>query len=165
MPTFAQIQEEIASMLSIPDDELSSEQREAMHTYLDELASMETSKIDGFGQFLKIQSSLADACKEEAKRLAGKAKAAEEKLSYLKESYLMAMRQQNLKKISGNAYTISVRESEVVAITSLVESLPELYRREKISLEPEKVLIKEALKGGVIIPGCTLIKSYSLQVS
>lgn len=165
MPTFAQIQEEIASMLSIPDDEISSEQREAMHTYLDELASMETSKIDGFGQFLKIQSSLADACKEEAKRLAGKAKAAEAKLSYLKESYLMAMRQQNLKKISGNAYTISVRESEVVAITSLVESLPELYRREKISLEPEKVLIKEALKGGVTIPGCTLIKSYSLQVS
>lgn len=163
--TFVQIQEEIASMLSIPDEELTPEQRETMASYLDELASMEVSKVDGFGQFLKIQSSHAAACKEEAKRLAGKAKAAESKLAYLKESYLMAMRQQNLKKVSGNAYTLSVRESEAVAVTALVENLPPLYRREKISLEPEKILIKEALKGGISIPGCELVKSYSLQVS
>ena len=70
MPTFNEIQQEIAGMLSIPDEELTPEQREAMDAYMDELAKVEADKVDGFGQFLKIQSALAEACKEEAKRLA-----------------------------------------------------------------------------------------------
>lgn len=74
MPTFNEIQQEIAGMLSIPDEELTPEQREAMDAYMDELAKVEAGKVDGFGQFLKIQAALADACKEEAKRLIAKAK-------------------------------------------------------------------------------------------
>ena len=66
MPTFNEIQQEIAGMLSIPDEELTPEQREAMDAYMDELAKLEADKVDGFGQFLKIQSTLAEACKEEA---------------------------------------------------------------------------------------------------
>lgn len=37
MPTFNEIQQEIAGMLSIPDEELTPEQREAMDAYMDEL--------------------------------------------------------------------------------------------------------------------------------
>ena len=70
MPTFNEIQQELAGMLSIPDEELTPEQREAMDAYMDELAKLEADKVDGFGQFLKIQSALAEACKEEARRLA-----------------------------------------------------------------------------------------------
>ena len=40
MPTFETIQEEIAGMLSIPDDELTDEQRAAMDAYLDELGKL-----------------------------------------------------------------------------------------------------------------------------
>lgn len=69
MPTFQQIQEEIASMLSVPDEELTDEQRAAMDAYLDDLGDMESAKVDAFGQFLKIQSSVADACKKESQRL------------------------------------------------------------------------------------------------
>lgn len=164
MPTFEQIQSEITSMLSIPDDELTPEQRAAMDAYMDELARAESDKVDGFGQFIKLQFALADACKEEAKRLAAKAKAAESRLAYLKELYITSMRTSGIKKISGNAYTISVREADAVAVTVQVETLPEIYRRTKITVEPEKTLIKEALKGGLNIPGCALVKTYSLQV-
>lgn len=163
MPTFEQIQSEIASMLSIPDDELTPEQRSAMDAYMDELATAEQNKVDGFGQFIKLQSALADACKEEAKRLAAKAKAAESRLSYLKELYTQSMRTNGLKKLAGNAYTISVRESDIVAVED-VGALPEIYQRVKTTVEPEKAMIKEALKDGLEISGCRLVKTYSLQV-
>jgi hypothetical protein len=164
MPTFNEIQQEIAGMLSIPDEELTPRQREAMDAYMDELAKVEADKVDGFGQFLKIQSALADACKEEAKRLIAKAKAAEASLARLKEHYTTTLRTNGLKKVSGNAYTISVMESDAVAVTGRTEELPELYRRTKTTVEPEKGLIKEALKGGLTVPGCALVKTYSLQV-
>lgn len=112
MPTFNEIQQENRRVLSIPDEELTPEQREAMDAYMDELAKVEADKVDGFGQFLKIQAALADACKEEAKRLIAKAKAAEASLARLKEHYTFTLRSNGLKKVSGNAYTISVRESE-----------------------------------------------------
>lgn len=163
MPTFNEIQQEIAGMLSIPDEELTPEQREAMDAYMDELAKLEADKVDGFGQFLKIQSALAEACKEEARRLAAKARAAESRLAWLKEHYTIALRENGLKKVSGNAYTISVRESDIVAVED-VGALPEIYQRVKTIVEPEKTLIKEALKDGLEISGCRLVKTYRLQV-
>lgn len=150
-------------MLSIPDDELTPEQRSAMDAYMDELATAEQNKVDGFGQFIKLQSALAEACKEEAKRLAAKAKSAESRLAYLKELYITSMRNNALKKLAGNAYTISVRESDIVAVED-VGALPEIYQRVKTIVEPEKAMIKEALKDGLEISGCRLVKNYSLQV-
>ena len=164
MPTFNEIQQEIAGMLTIPDEELPPAHREAMDANMDELAKVEADKVDGFGQFLKIQAALADACKEEAKRLIAKAKAAEASLARLKELFSLSRRSTGLKKVSGNAYTISVRESEGVAVTAQTEELPELYRRTKTTVEPDKAVIKESLKSGLPIPGCALVKTYSLQV-
>ena len=45
MPTFNEIQQEIAGMLCIPDEELTPEQREAMNVYIDELAKLEADKV------------------------------------------------------------------------------------------------------------------------
>lgn len=162
--TFNDIQQEVTAMLSVPDEDLTPEQREAMELYLDELAKLESEKIDGFGQFLKLQSALAEACKEEARRLTAKAKAAESRLAWLKEHYTTTLRNSGLKTVSGSAYTISVRESVAVAVTARVDELPELYCRTKTTREPDKAVIKEALKEGLDIPGCALMKTYSLQV-
>jgi len=164
MPSFEAIQEEIAGMLSIPDDELTDEQRAAMDTYLDELGKQEASKIDAFGQFLRVQSATADACKKEAQRLAGRSRTAEARISWLKTKYLDIMQRNGLRKIQGNVYTLSVRESDTVTVPTDVNALPETYLRRKESVEPDKTVIREALKAGQVIPGCELRKSYSLQV-
>ena len=119
---------------------------------MDELAKVEADKVDGFGQFLKIQAALADACKEEAKRLIAKAKAAEASLARLKEHYTFTLRSNGLKKVSGNA------------VTAHTYDLPELYGLTKSTVEPDKAVIKESLKSGLTIPGCALVKTYSLQV-
>lgn len=167
MPTFENIQEEIASMLSIPDEELSEEQRAAMNEYLDMLGTQEAGKVDAFAQFLRIQSAHAKACKDESQRLATKARTAEKRIDWIKGKYLATMQEYGLKKIQGNSYTLSVRQSEVVVVpadlSALEENSPELIRRiEKI--EPDKVAIKAALKAGKEVPGCQLQPSYSLQV-
>lgn len=164
MPSFEAIQQEIAGMLSIPDDELTDEQRAAMNAYLDELGMQEADKVDAFGQFLRIQSATAEACKNEASRLSGKSNTIENRIAWLKAKYLDIMQTNGLKKVQGNAYTLSVRESEVVAVPLNVSGLPNIFIRRKEIVEADKAVIKEALKAGLEVPGCELRKSYSLQI-
>ena len=163
MPSFSDIQDEISSMLSIPDEDLTDEQRAAMDAYLNDLAGAEADKVDAFGQFVRLESAKADACKKEAQRLANKAKTAEGRISYLKHLYLCTMQQNGLKKVQGSAYTLSIREADSVDVTD-VAALPDMYLRRKESVEPDKTVLKEALKGGLEIPGATLVKTSSLQI-
>lgn len=164
MPSFDAIQQEITGMLSVPDEELTDEQQAMMSTYLDELGQQEVAKVDAFGQFLRVQSATAEACKKEAQRLASKAKTAESRIAWLKAKYLDIMQANGLRKVQGNAYTLSVMESEAVAVTADIRNLPEFFIRRKETVEADKAVIKEALKAGKVIPGCELRKSYSLQV-
>lgn len=163
MPSFAAIQEEISSMLSIPDEDLTSEQRAAMDAYLDELAGQEADKVDAFGGFIRMEEARAEACRKESQRLASKAKTAEGRIAYLKHLYLCTMQSAGLKKVPGSVYTLSIREADKVDVTNLAD-LPELYVRRKETVEPDKVMLKEALKGGIEIPGATLVKTQSLQI-
>ena len=80
MPNFADIQAEIAAMLDIPDEELTDEQRQVMEDYLDELGVAEAAKVDGFAQFIRLETASAEAMKEESKRLAAKAKTKENRV-------------------------------------------------------------------------------------
>lgn len=163
MPTFEQIQEEISAMLSIPDEDLTDQQRAAMEEYLNDLAGQEADKVDAFGSFIRVESARAEACKKEAQRLASKAKTAEGRIAYLKHMYLCTMQSAGLKKVQGSAYTLSIREADSVDVTDVAE-LPELYVRRKETVEPDKVVLREALKGGIEIPGAVLVKTQSLQV-
>ena len=167
MPTFAEIQEEIKNMLDIPDDELDAEQKAAMNAYLDELAKQEADKIDSFAQFIRLESERAEATRKESQRLAARARTAENNIAYLKNRYTDIMLQNGLKKINGAVYTLSVRKSEKVSAPESpegLEALPDIYKRVKTTVEPDKTTIKEALKGGLAIPGCSLREAYSLQV-
>lgn len=163
MPSFSDIQDEISSMLSIPDEDLTDEQRAAMDAYLNDLAGAEADKVDAFGSFIRVESARAEACKKEAQRLANKAKTAEGRISYLKHLYLCTMQQNGLKKVQGgnvsHVHAVSLADAQ-----SVRAALPDMYIRRKESVEPDKTVLKEALKGGLEIPGATLVKTSSLQI-
>ena len=163
MPRFSDICDEISSMLSIPDEDLTDEQRASMDAYLNDLARAEADKVDAFGSFIRVESARAEACKKEAQRLANKAKTAEGRISYLKHLYLCTMQSNGLKKVQGSAYTLSIREADSVDVTD-INALPDLYLRRKETVEPDKVVLREALKGGICIPGAALVKTQSLMV-
>lgn len=163
MPTFAAIQEEISAMLSVPDEELTDEQRAAMDAYLNELAGQEASKVDAFGQFLRLETARAKAIREEAQRLACRARSAENRLGWLRSKYLDTMQAVGLRKVSGSAYTLTIRETDAVEVTD-PSALPDLYVRRKEIVEPDKAVLRESLKAGVDVPGARLVKTQSLQV-
>lgn len=164
MPTFDQIQQEISSMLSIPDDELTDEQRAALGLYLDELGQQEAEKVDGFGQFIRLESARVEALKAESKRLSARAKTAESRIAYLKGRYAAIMHDNGLKKIQGNAYTISTRESTSVVVPEDISQLDDIFLRRKETVEADKTVIKEHLERGMTIPGCALKTSIGLQI-
>ena len=164
MPTFTDILNEISNMLDIPDEELTEEQRATMDAYLDELASQEASKVDAFGQFVRLESARAEALKAEAARLSARAKAAQNRIDFLRMRYLQAMQGAGLQKVRGDVYTMSIRAADVVQITNTV-ILPEQYVTEKTEIVPNKIAIRDALKQGREIPGAQLAKSYSLRVA
>lgn len=165
--TFANIQDEIANMLDLPDSELTPEQQQAMDEYLNELGQQEASKIDAFSAFIRKQTAIAEAMKEESQHLANKARAITNKIDYLKRHYIAIMQYHGLKKVSGDIYSIGVRENTRVEVSDL-EALKAMddpiYLKTEVTYKPDKQTIKEALKGGIEIPGCSLEKSYSLNI-
>lgn len=169
-PPFWAIQEEIAAMLDVPDKELDEDQQAAMNLYLDELAEQEAEKVDGFAQFIRMQSGHVEACKEEAKRLREKAATMEKRIKSLKEYYLNVMGAHNLKKVQGNAYTLSTRKTESVNAPETQAELEDLFKREPlcvkevITYKPDKAVIKEHIKAGHAIPGCFIEESQSLII-
>lgn len=162
MPTFKDIQDEIRNILDIPDEELTDEQRAAVEDYLNELGQQEASKVDGFAQFVRLEEARAKAMKEEAKRLTSRAKTAEGRLSYLKARYLDIMSSNGLRKVQGDTYTLSVRESKSVVVD--LTTLDEIFLRRKEVVEADNVLIREAIQRGQEVPGCELRSTYSLIV-
>ena len=164
MPSFVDIEEEISSMLSIPDDDLTDEQKTVMDQYLDELGIQEADKIDSFGAFIRAETARNKYYREEAQRFSNKAKTSENRINYLKSRYLAIMGQAGVKKITGKAYTLSVRSTPAVEVED-VDLLDDLYCRViPERREPDKQIIKEYLRAGGTLPGCRLVQSDSLQI-
>lgn len=163
MPSLKDIEFEIATMLDIPDEELDEEQKLAMEAYLAELGEAEAAKVDAFAGFVKVQTARAKAVKEEAQRLAAKAKAIENKLAYMKQHYQFVMTQHDLKKISGSVYSISLRNSKSVLVEEhALDHLPDNLK--KVTIEPRKAEIKKMLEAGTELIGCSLVENQSLNI-
>ena len=161
LPTFDHIEEELSAMLSIPDDELTEEQKLDLEQYLDELAGQEADKIDRFCQFVRIETERAEAIKAESKRLARKAQTAQSRIDYIKNRYLSIMQQHGVRKISGKVYTASVRESQAVAIEDQAV-IPAEFWKIKEERSVDKAMVKNHIKAGQMVPGCSLVPTYSL---
>jgi hypothetical protein len=165
-PTFAAIQDEIAAMLDVADEEMTHEQREAMGKYLTQLAKLEADKVDGYCSFRREQLDRAEAKRAEAQRLMSQARSIERRFDFLDWHYLGVMERHGLSKINGAAYTISTRKSERVEFVPGFDytNLPEGYKREKVTVDPDKKAIASAIKAGITIQGCRLAEHTTLVV-
>ena len=121
-----------------------------------------TTKIENIACWIKNLKSDAEAIKAEAKAMADRAKSAERKAESLKE-YLEAALQGE--KFSTAKVAISWRRVQAVEVDDEeIAQLPEQYVRRKISVEPDKTAIKDALKSGEIIEGCRLVERQSMSI-
>lgn len=164
MPSFAEIEREIRNILSIPDEELTDEQRQAFEEYAEMLAGQEEDKVDGFVAFIRSENAHADFLREEAKRLTNAARCIESKLARLKTHYQYTMQSHGLKRVNGKAYSVSLRATPVVLVEN-EQQVPTIFWRTKTETSIDKAAVRDALKSGAVVPGCSLGKSYSLQTA
>ena len=99
--------------------------------------------------------------KELAEVEANKGKQLQKKVDYIVENMKTAVLLTKDKKIETDLFKFTVRKSESVAVAD-AETLPRAYIR--LKREADKKLIKEALKRGEQIEGCSIVENYSLGV-
>lgn len=163
MPSFNEILDEIDNILSVPDEELTEEQKAAFEEYASELAEQEAEKIDAFVQFLRSRQAKIDYLREEARAFTNAARAIENKLERLKEHYQYVMQSHGVTKVSGNVFTASIRKTAVADVDEA--KLPEQWWNVKTTRTPAKADILRALKRGEEVPGATITHTYSLRTN
>lgn len=125
---------------------------------LTKVESAAKEKIEAAALFCRELDSEATAVKDEADRLAARARALTSKSARIK-----ALLEPALESLGGKVKTgrISVffRTSKSVEVSEGVE-LPDEFTRKYVT--PDKPKIKEALSAGMEIPGCALVSKRSI---
>ena len=127
---------------------------------LSELQMERAAKIDGVACYVKNLENEAAGLKAQKDAFAEREKAAKAKIDGLKRWLVQAC---GGEKFSSERCEVRFRRSEQVIVEN-VDALPEQYLREKITVEPDKTAIKEALKAGAEIVGCSLASNISASV-
>lgn len=158
-----EIMDEIESCVKINDSQ-------AVNTVTGEIIDVEAleklkidrdTKISNIACWIKNLRAEIEAVKQERKTFMEREKACTNKMEALKE-YLMYCLQG--KKFSDSKVSISYRTSEAVEVDmEHFKDIPEEFLR---YVEPEISLstVKEAIKAGIEVPGCQLVKRTNIQI-
>lgn len=126
---------------------------------LNELQIERESKIESVALWYKNLLSDAQAYKAEKESFAEKEKVAKNKAESIKKYLDNALQGESFKTTK---VAVSFRKSEQVNIEDGTE-LPEEYLRFK-EPEPDKTKIKQALKEGINVSGCSLVENQNIQI-
>jgi len=123
-------------------------------------------KADAFGGYVANLEHTAEACKDEEARLAKRRKACESKVDRLKRGGCLALQLMQKDEVRGTLFTLAVQSNNPsVSVSVTVDKLPAAYVRivpeEK---QADKAAILAALKTGVEIEGCELVRTKSLRI-
>lgn len=127
---------------------------------LDNLMMERSDKIESVALWVKNLESDAVAYKAEKEAFAQREKQATDKAKRLKEWLARVCEGE---KFSTSKCIVSFRSSEAVEILDANE-IPDEYLRVKMTSEPDKVAIKDAIKAGMEIGGCQLVKKLSTSI-
>lgn len=131
---------------------------------LDSLDLQMQDKIENIGCWVKDLLSDADQLGTEIKSLTERKKSANNKAESLKK-YLSSFLDGS--KFESSKVSISYRKSEAVEVADIKQiKLLENCDDYLTYKEPEanKTAIKEAIKHGVIVPGCSLVEKQNIQI-
>lgn len=118
-------------------------------------------KLNDSQRWVIEQEAKAEALKAEAKRLLARATALQNKADTVTNLMKNAILSSGNTKYKTDLFNFSIRKSESVQVLS-DDELPREYVR--IVRNADKVKIKEALKQGVLIEGCSIVEKQSLTV-
>lgn len=121
------------------------------------------SKVEGVALWVKDLNAEAAAIKAEEEALKKRRQSTENKADSLKRYLAWALAGDKFKTAK---VAISYRRSETVELAEGFDpaQLPLEYQRVKVSVDPDKTRLKEALKEGKEIPGVELVEKQNLQI-
>lgn len=118
-------------------------------------------KIEATALYLRELDAEAKAAKEEADRMIARVKSMQKRSDYLKSMLLDALHATG--KVKTGRVTVSIRTTQAVQINQ-EQAIPEAFTTKKITISPNKVLIKETISAGGCVPGCELIERESVII-
>lgn len=130
MPTLFEISEDISALdalLEESEGEITSE----IDAWMTENGENLCRKSDGIAHYVKEQEYRADACKQEAAKLAAKGKACENRIASLKTLVDCVMQRLGVAKLQGATYSVSRQRNggaRKLTVLCPTEALPPEYR-------------------------------------
>lgn len=128
---------------------------------IDEIGQDEKRKIDAYGHFVTKLESERERLATIIKNLQNRKKSVECKIEGIKNHLLFVMNTFGKPKIEGEVFVARITKSEQVEITE-EKLLPDEYMR--VKKEPDKTLIKDAIKNGTDVPGARIRPNQSVTI-
>ena len=118
-------------------------------------------KAINYGYVIKNFESEVDIIEEEIKRLNALKKARVNAVEKLKNNISDAMKLFQILEVKAPTFKMNFRKSESVEVSDLLD---QNYIVEKVSYQPDKIAIKNAIKEGKTVNGAAIIINYNLQI-
>ncbi len=116
-----------------------------------------------YGYVIKSLTDNVDAIDNEIKRLQAIKKTNENAIDRLKDTLSNAMKLYDIPELKTPTLKINFRKSEQVIVHD-VNSLPQMFKTIKVTEQPDKIKIKEAIKSGEDVIGCELVTIQNIQI-
>lgn len=121
------------------------------------------SKSENYAFITRQFDAEMDIIDNEIKRLQQAKKTREKAIERLKANIEMAMNTFEVDKIETPLIKISFRKSESVEVED-VNNLPNEFKVIKLSETADKLKIKDAIKSGILIEGCSIKTNRNIQI-
>jgi hypothetical protein len=121
------------------------------------------SKSENYAYITKQFDGEIDIIDNEIKRLQQAKRSREKTIERLKATIELAMLTFEVDKIETPLIKISFRKSESVEVEN-VNELPNEYKVIKLTESADKLKIKDAIKSGILIEGCSIKTNKNLQI-
>ena len=118
-------------------------------------------KAINYGYVIKSFESEVDIIDEEIKRLNALKKARINAVDKLKNNISDAMQLFGILEVKAPTFKMNFRKSESVEI---YEGLDKEFIVEKVSYQPDKIAIKNAIKEGRTVNGASIVTNFNLQI-
>lgn len=113
-------------------------------------------KVEQLLALIKNQKYYADALKEEASKLAERAKHAENKIDSIKQYIVSCMETSGRKSLTAGLQSLTVRAGSVSVEVENPDIIPAQYVTYETTAKVDKMAIKAQLKAGAVIEGVSL---------
>jgi uncharacterized coiled-coil DUF342 family protein len=129
---------------------------------MDALTIERERKLLSMACLVKEIDAEADALKKEAANLSERARVKSNAVTRIKG--VISAYMEPGEKLSDERAALSWRKSDSVEVEVEAEALPERFRRTKITIDPDKTAIKDAIKAGEAVEGVRLVTKQNLQI-